>query len=79
MLSPWRDTSGSATPRESTRLRMISTALARASLFASLVGARTTEMPPWRSRPSCGDVSLTSTTPSGTSTTRMLRMRRMTC
>ena len=49
--SPWRVISGSATPRASTRLRMISMAWSRVPWSVSSRGCSTTEAPPWRSRP----------------------------
>src|SRR5918997_884090 len=54
MASPWRVISGSATPRASTRSRMMLSAWSSCSPEASPVGARTTDTPPWRSRPSSG-------------------------
>ena len=54
MASPWRVMSGSATPRASTRSRMMVSAWSSCSSDASPVGASTTDTPPWRSRPSSG-------------------------
>ena len=54
--SPWRVMSGSATPRASTRLRMISMAWSRTPEGTLLRGWSTTEAPPWRSRPSWGEL-----------------------
>jgi hypothetical protein len=54
MLSPWREISGSATPSESMRLRMICIAWLRVSELVGVVGLSTTDTPPLRSRPSWG-------------------------
>ena len=54
MLSPWRVISGSATPRASTRWRMMAMASLMVSLSVSPLGWSTTDTPPWRSRPSSG-------------------------
>ena len=54
MLSPSRVTSASATPRASTRLRMMSTATSSEPSSGSPTGTRRTEMPPCRSSPSTG-------------------------
>src|SRR5918997_5906811 len=54
MASPWRVISGSATPRASTRSRMMLRAWSSCSPDASPVGASTTDTPPCRSRPSSG-------------------------
>ena len=66
MSSPWRVISGSATPRLSTRLRMMSTATSSGvGACTCPTGARTTEMPPWRSRPSTGCVARASVADEG--------------
>ena len=49
-----RDISGSATPRPSTRLRIISTVWSSSNSSAGWVAISRTETPPWRSRPSKG-------------------------
>src|SRR3954470_8565364 len=54
MLLPCWVISGSATPRASTRLRMISIAVFRSLLLALVLGESTTDAPPWRSRPRWG-------------------------
>src|ERR1043166_7663461 len=54
MLFPCREMSGSATPRPSTRCRMMSTALSIEPLSGLPFAVSTTEIPPWRSRPSFG-------------------------
>src|SRR5262245_59280960 len=49
--------SGSATPRASTRFRMMSTAWSMVSSFSTgPLGCSTTETPPWRSRPRTGEL-----------------------
>ena len=48
---------GSTTPKLSTRLRMMSTATSSESGLYLPTGESTTEMPPWRSRPSTGVVA----------------------
>ena len=60
MVSPWRRISGSATPRLSTRSRIFSTARSRLSSLYSVpgLGCWVTEMPPCRSRPSAGLLSV---------------------
>ena len=60
MLAPWREISGSATPSESMRLRMISIARSSVSGLVWVFGFSTTETPPFRSRPSCGRCSASS-------------------
>ena len=73
MLLPCRLTSGSATPSESTRLRMMFTACPSVSdlTLVPAFGASTTEIPPWRSSPSCGVVCELSTAAIGTRTRAM--------
>ena len=54
MVLPCRLTSGSAMPRASTRLRMISAAVSSVDTSDPSTGNSTTETPPCRSRPSAG-------------------------
>ncbi len=70
MLLPCRLISGSATPSESTRFRMMFTAWPSVpdSTLAPFLGASTTEIPPWRSRPSWGVVSVANTAIRGMAT-----------
>ena len=53
---PVREISGSATPRPSTRSRMIETAWSSISSVAGSVAASRTDTPPCRSRPSRGSL-----------------------
>ena len=76
---PWRAMSGSATPSASTRLRMISIVSFRASSVTSLVGWRTTDTPPWRSRPSWGVVSVANTAARAPMATTTMKMRGAIC
>ena len=57
MSEPCLVISGSRVPSESTRLRMMSTDTSSESCENLPTGERTTEVPPWRSRPSTGDLS----------------------
>ena len=57
MSLPWREISGSRVPKLSTRLRMMSMATSRVSDLYLPTGDSTTDMPPWRSRPSTGSWS----------------------
>ncbi len=82
--SPWVWISGSATPNESTRLRMISTDRSMASgvTWASSVASpcRITSTPPWRSSPSTAGRSAMATAEAATRpiTTAMRRRGRLT-
>ena len=67
--------SGSATPRASTRLRMISMAVDRSLLFALCLGWSTTEAPPWRSRPRFGVVLVAIVVPNAPAATSTMKMR----
>ena len=80
MLLPCRLISGSATPSESTRFRMMLTAWPNVpgSTLTPCLGASTTEMPPWRSRPSWGVVPVAKTAITGTATSAIDRISLMT-
>ena len=76
MLSPWRLMSGSATPSESTRLRMMSTAWSIDALLTFFpTGWSTTETPPCRSRPSTGSLPEISVAPRARTTTTIVPVR----
>ena len=68
IVSPWIAISGSATPIAFTRVSMIACVCSSASwltfvaFLPALTGCRTTDTPPWRSRPSTGRISPTSVT-----------------
>ena len=58
IASPWRRISGSATPRLSTRSRMLLDGEVEAGrVVVADRAARVTEIPPWRSSPSAGSVA----------------------
>src|SRR5437879_1792083 len=63
---PWRPMSGSATPRASTRARMIEIDVLSTPLSTFFSGWRTTERPPCRSRPRSGELPAASVAPRAT-------------